>query len=274
MVQDFPEQTRIYGTLPTREMHIHQIDAKPLYVSSISRKHNPEFYCYKKEGFVSKSQERRNGYQHTYSRNCQDILRKSQQNQKLATLPSLGYPLSNPYSRHSVAVMDFHPHQHFPRSEFDPLHGTLYSSDWKLTDSIPVHRQQLYRPRAPREHRKMNTTTTKVQSKSLTSTLASRYPLHTVNEQEFSPSEGGKQLEISGELTGVREKHKISDLHFPMKLENRTTMTNIYNSHSAFNPTKRKKGKVSLTVCKAACLFLVVSNLFFVLIIGCVVFSE
>ena len=266
MMRDYAQQTRIYGTLPTRENQLRQMYGRNMSIPT-DAKQVSEGYYYKRESIVSKGQERQLRYHHSgYNRNCQEILRKSYQNLQHSTLPR-GYQLNNPYSRHSVAVMDFHPHQNFPPPEFIPPYGQLYPTDWKSKEQFPVNRQQLYRPKAPREHMKSNTI--KTQPKPPTTALASRYPLHTVRENDPSIYDIDKQLEPTGNKT---EPKQSDENNLQLKIDKRATILDRYHLDQTLNPPKKKK--LSLTVCKAACLFLVVSNLFFVLIIGCVVFSE
>ena len=263
MGREYAEQSRIYGTLPVRGNHWHPQDGRHLHASN----QVSEGYYYKRESLVSKGGDRQLRYNQGYHRSCQEILRRSQQNLQQSSLPPRGFPLNNhPYSRHSVAVMDFHPYHNFPPSESIPTHVPLYPTDWKPRDQFPVIRQPLYKPKTPREHQ---IKTLKTQPSRLTATLASRYPLHTVAENDQSMFDVEKQLEIFGNKTMWREK----DTHIPTDIDKKaTTLMDIYNPDKASSPVKKKK--VSLTLCKAACLFLVISNLFFVLIIGCVVFSE
>lgn len=274
VAKHYSDCSTIYGTLPTRGQHIYQKDAIPLQVSTIPPQQRSAVNSYKTEHYGTNYQERHVRSQHGYNRNCQDILRKSQHNVKQATFSNRGYHLNNPYSRHSIAVMDFHPYLHIPPSEFNPQNKQNPSQSWKLRQPQPVPelRKPLYQPKVPNERSRISMVQMGSQMKSIP--LASRYPLHTVQEQDNTPVDIEKQVEVSQKITRTRDDvQHISENRIPVKFENRTSLTNIYNSGQTFNPAKKKR-KLNLKVCKAACLFLIVSNLFFVLIIGCVVFSD
>ena len=244
----------MYGTLPTHRMQTYEPKRKQVTVSNTPKHDANTMHSKKSEHYGFNYPGRHVRLQYGYSHNCNEILRKSQQNINAATWTA-AYPLSNPYSRHSVAVMDSHPYIAF--------HATPLSQPWPL-----YHHSYNY-------HEKHRTSTVDMRSQTRQIPLSKRYPLHSVAKNDVCRNGIDQQFHaVDANDAGVKKKPQpqaVSDERL-VKLD--TTERRIRINTSENLSPEKKEAKFPSAVCKAACLFLVVSNLFFVLIIGCIVFTD